>query len=589
MFRFAHPLYIYLLALIPLLTLCYFYFRYQRKKKLQSFGNSRILAPLILGASGARRFVKFLFLMLALVLAIFMLARPQYGSHSETVKRSGIEAMIAVDVSNSMLCQDVKPSRLDKSKMLVSKLIDQLEDDKVGLVAFAGSAITLLPMTGDQASAHMFLDQLSPATVVLQGTDLAQAIERASAGFSDNKNVGKALILITDAENHEEGAIEAAKAAKEKGIRIFVLSVGTEQGGVIPLGDGNFKKDKEGNVVTTHLNPEIGKKISRAASGIYINVDQTNTAQHILSKEIDQMQKEDILISSYKDYDEQFPAVAILLFIVLLLELCIIEKKNPLFHRFHLFKQISMWALLMFMLLSSSSNVMAQRTNERDLIRIGNKHYRNGDYKKAETYYRKSIDVKSSMESFYNLGNALVKQGQDSMAYEMYKQAVAQPSTDLKKRAQIYHNMGDLTYASGLQNLKTRDEHAQANFQQAVNDFKSALRLNPDDNETRYNLAMAQYQLKKSKQQGGGGKDNNKDQKNKEQKQNQNQQQKKDQNKDKQQPQSQQKPQPQPQKKNQMDDQTADQLLNSAQQDEKQVQKKLMRQPAKRRQLDKDW
>lgn len=526
--------------------------------------------------------------MLALVLVIFMLARPQYGSRSETVKRSGIEAMIAVDVSNSMLCQDVKPSRIEKSKMLVSKLIDQLENDKVGLVAFAGSAITLLPMTGDQASAHMFLDQLSPTTVALQGTDLAQAIERASAGFSDNKNVGKALILITDAEDHEEGAIEAAKAAKEQGIRIFVLSVGTEQGGVIPLGGGNFKKDKEGNVVTTRLNPEIGKKISRAAGGIYINVDQTNTAQHILSKEIDQMQKEDILISSYQDYDEQFPAVAILLFIVLMLELCIIEKKNPLFHRFHLFKQTPVLALLIFMLLNSSSNVMAQKANERDLIRIGNKHYRNGDYKKAETYYRKSLDAKSSMEAFYNLGNALVKQGQDSMAYEMYKQAVSQPSTDTKKRAQIYHNMGDLTYASGLQDLKVGDEHAQANFQQAVNDFKSALRLNPDDNETRYNLAMAQYQLKKS-QQGGGGNNKDKNQKNQDQNQNKNQPQNKNQNQDKQQPQSQQKPQPQQQKKNQMDDQTADQLLNSAQQDEKQVQKKLMRQPTKRRQLDKDW
>lgn len=588
MFRFAHPLYLYLLVLIPLLTLIYFYFQYQRKKKLQSFGDPRILSPLILGVSSVRRFIKFFLLMLALVLAIFMLARPQYGTRSETTKRSGIEAMIAVDVSNSMLCQDVKPSRLDKSKMLVSKLIDQLEEDKVGLVAFAGSAITLLPMTGDQTSAHMFLDQLSPATVALQGTDLAQAIERASAGFSDNKSVGKALILITDAEDHEEGAIEAAKAAKEKGIQIYVLSVGTEQGGVIPLGGGDFKKDKEGNVVTTRLNPEIGKKISRAAGGVYINVDQTNMAQYLLSKEIDKMQKEDILISSYKDYDEQFPAVAILLFIVLLLELCLIERKNPLFRQFNLFKQSLVLALLMIMLFCGSSDVMAQKANERDLIRIGNKHYRNGDYKKAETYYRKSLDVGSSLEAYYNLGNALVKQGQDSLAYEIYKQAVAQPSTDSKKRAQIYHNMGDLTYASGLQNLKTGDEHAQTNFQQAVNDFKSALRLNPKDNETRYNLAMAQYQLKKSKQ-SGGGKDKNQNQKDKDQKQDKKQSQNKDQNQDKQQPQSQQKQQLQQQKNNQMDDQTAEQLLNSAQQDEKQVQKKLMHQPMKRRELEKDW
>lgn len=525
--------------------------------------------------------------MLALALTIFMMARPQYGTRSETVKRKGIEAIVAVDVSNSMRCQDVRPSRLDKSKMLVSKLIDQLEDDKVGLVAFAGSAITLLPITGDQASAHMFLDQLSPETVALQGTDIAQAIARSVAGFSENKHVGKALILITDAEDNEEGALEAAREAKEKGIRIFVLSVGTSQGGLIPMGNGDYKKDKEGNVVTTRLNAEIGKEIAKAAGGIYINVDQTSTAQRLLSKQIDSMQKEDILTSSYNDYDEQFPAVAILLLITLLLELCITERKNPLFRRVKLFRQPTS-AMVLCLLMCIPALSEAQQLNERDLLRIGNRYFRKGDFKQAETYYRKSLDRHPTMEAYYNLGNALVSQGQDSMAYEMYKQGAAQPSSDKKKKAKIYHNMGDLTYASGLRDMKAGGEHAQANFQQAVNDFKNSLRLNPDDNETRYNLAMAQYQLKKSQQQGGGGqnKQQNQDKNDKQDKKDQ-QQQQQPQNKDQQD--KQQAPQQPQQKKNQMDDQTAEQLLNSAQQDEKQVQRKLKQQPTRRRQLEKDW
>lgn len=588
MFRFAHPLYLYLLSALPLLIAAFIYLRYQRRQKLRRLGDPRLLSTLTLHVSSLRRCLKFVLLLLAYTLTVFMLARPQYGTRSETVKRSGIEAMIAVDVSNSMLCQDVAPSRLEKSKMLVSRLIDQLDDDKVGLVAFAGSAITLLPMTGDQASAHMFLDQLSPASVSLQGTDLGQAIERSVAGFSDKKNVGKALILITDAEDNENAALEAAKAASERGIRIFVLSVGTEEGGVIPLGGNDYKKDQNGNVVTTRLNPEVGKQVAKAAGGLYIHVDQTNSAQHLLAKQIDTMQKDDILTSSYSDYDEQFPAVAILLLIVLLLELCIMEKRNPHLGSLSFLRQTPRATAFLLLLLCSASAAMAQqKLSERDYLRLGNRAFRKADYKKAETFYRKSLDRKASLEAYYNLGNALAFQGQDSLAYEMYKASLDHPSANKAKRAQVYHNMGDLTYASGMRALKTGDSHAQADFQQAVNDFKSSLRLDPQNNATRYNLAMAQYQLKKSQQQGGGGGGKN-NQQNKDDDKKKQQQQQQQQQQQKQQQQQQQQSQPQ-RKDGQMDDQTAEQLLNSAQQDEKQVQRKLKRQPARKRQLEKDW
>ena len=304
---------------------------------MKKFGDTELLRYLMPDVSPVRRHVKFALMMLALGLISVVLARPQYGTRNEEVKRSGIEIAIAVDVSNSMLCQDVSPSRLEKSKMIVSKLVEMFDEDKVGLVAFAGSAITLLPMTSDYVSAKMFLDQLNPETISIQGTNVAEAITRATAGFSKKNNVGRALILITDAEDNEAGAIEAAKQAKEAGIQIFVLSVGTAQGGPIQMYDGTFKKDLSGNVVTTKLNEQIGKDIAQAGGGMYIHVDQTNMAQAILEQEIGKMQKEDISASMYSAYDEQFVAVALLLFFVLVAELCIMERKNHLFKKFKLF------------------------------------------------------------------------------------------------------------------------------------------------------------------------------------------------------------------------------------------------------------
>ena len=338
MFRFASPIYLYLLILIPVLTAVYVLVQYRMKKQLKLFGDPELLRSLMPDVSPIRRHIKFSLMMLALGLLALVLARPQYGTRNEEVKRSGIEVAIAVDVSNSMLCQDVRPSRLEKAKMIVSKLVEQFDEDKVELVAFAGSAITLLPMTSDYVSAKMFLDQLTPATVAIQGTNMAEAITRAVAGFSKKTNVGRELIIITDAEDNEQGALDAAKQAKKEGVQIFVLSVGTEQGGPIPMSDGTFKKDLAGNVVTTKLNEQIGKGIAQAGGGLYVHVDQTDMAQSLLGKEIEKMQKEDISQSMYSEYDEQFVAVALLLLLVLIAELCVMERKNHLFKNFKLFK-----------------------------------------------------------------------------------------------------------------------------------------------------------------------------------------------------------------------------------------------------------
>lgn len=338
LFRFAQPIYLYLLLLIPIFTAIFIFVKYQQKQNLKKFGDIQLIKHLMPDVSSFRPILKFTLMMLIFSLIIFILARPQYGMRNEEYKRKGIETVIAVDVSNSMLCEDISPSRLIKSQMIVSKLIDQFEEDKIGLVAFAGTSITLLPITSDYISAKMFLEQLSPKTITMQGTCIADAINKAVANFSNNKIIGKALILITDAEDNEEGALEAARNAKELGIKIFVLSVGTSSGGLIPIGNNEYKKDSQGNVVTTKLNESVGKQIAQAGGGVYIHVDRTDEAQSILESEISKMQKNEISSSMYSDYDEQFVAVAILLLIALVLEACITDKKNRMVNKINLFK-----------------------------------------------------------------------------------------------------------------------------------------------------------------------------------------------------------------------------------------------------------
>ena len=588
MFRFAHPTYLYLLLLIPVLVAIYIVVRWRMRRQLRKFGDVNLMAHLMPDVSRLRVHLKFALMMTALALVIFIMARPQYGTRNEEVKRSGIEVMIACDVSYSMLCEDVNPSRLDKSKMMVSKLIEQFDRDKVGLVAFAGSAITLLPMTADYVSAKMFLDQLNPETVSVQGTNMAEAIQRSIASFSDKKNVGKALILITDAEDHEEGAVEMAKEAKKAGVQIFVLSVGTDRGGPIPMGDGSYKKDLSGNVVTTKLNERVGKEIAKAGNGLYIHVDRSNQAQDILDAEISKMQKADISMSMYSEYDEQFIAVAILLLLVLIAECIVMERRSPFIRRLTLFSRTpkSVQIILLALCFTFVNSTVSAQINERDYVRRGNRSFRSEQYDKAETDYLKSLEVRPTYEAFYNLGLTYLLQGKDSTAVAKMMDADSLGTDNQLKRAMNFHNLGNVWYAQGSYLLKSNQDATSA-FQNAVNLYKSSLRCNPNDDETRYNLAKAQYQLKKSQQQ------QQQNQQNQDQQQQKKEEKKDEQKKQDQQPEQQneqpQKPQQQKEDKNDMSEQTAEQLLNSAQQDEKDVQRKLKQQNATRRSLEKDW
>ena len=568
MFRFEDITYLYLLAVIPVLALLRFMMTRTQKKRLKKFGDPQLVRQLMPDVSRWRPAVKFWLLQAALALIIVMLARPQFGTRISHEKRQGIETLIAMDISNSMLAEDVTPSRLDRCKMMVENLVDNFTDDKIGLIVFAGDAFIQLPITSDYVSAKMFLADIQPSMIRTQGTDIALAIRKAQNSFTQEENIGKAIIVITDGEDHEGGAVEAAKEARKKGMRVYVLGVGSDGGAPIPDGNGGYMKDRSGNTVMTRLNQDMCRQIAQAGGGAYIHVDNNSDAQRQLDNELAKLAKKETESTVFSEYDEQFQAVGILVLLLLIAELCILECKNPLLRNVRFFKGKRRYSSAMTLLMLMTA-MAANAQNDRDYIREGNRNFRSGKFAEAEVSYRKSIEKNPrNPQAAYNLGNALFAQKKDSAAVVAYESGV-QLETSAIRKSMGYHNMGVICQSHKM-------------FSEAIEAYKNALRLNPKDDEARYNLEICKKQQKKQQnKQNQDKQDQKKDDKGKDQKKDQQKEQQK-QDKDKQQ---------QNKDKNKMSKDNAEQLLNAAIQQEKNTQKRMkdkMQQP-RSRQLDKNW
>lgn len=339
MLRFANPEYLYLLTVIPVLVVICLV-QYKRKKlQLNAAIDTHLQASLMPNRSRWRPMAKFIMSLLAFAMIVLALARPQSGLKLSQEKRSGIEAMVALDISNSMLAEDVSPSRLDKSKMLIENMIDGFKDDKVGLVVFAGSSFVQLPITTDFVSAKMFLQSLSPSLIATQGTDIGGAINMCCCSFTKKPNVGRAIIVITDGEDHEGGAVEAAQKARKMGINVFVLGIGMPKGGLVPDGRGGYMRDNHGNEVLSVLNEDMCRQIAKAGGGSYIHVDNTNNAQKALDAELAKLQNGEMTNAVYSEYDEQFQSFGFLALLFIIIESLMLEVENPLFKRFKFFKR----------------------------------------------------------------------------------------------------------------------------------------------------------------------------------------------------------------------------------------------------------
>ena len=338
MFRFDDIIFLWLLLLIPFLVLIRLIYWHKQKKRLQRLGDVSLLKMLMPDMSRFRPTIKFILLIFALGILILMLARPQMGTKISQEKKVGIETIICMDISNSMKAEDVVPNRLEKSKLLVENLVDHFTNDKVGLVVFAGEAFVQLPITSDYVSAKMFLQDINPSLIATQGTDIAGAINLASHSFSQQQGVGRAIIVITDGEDHEGGALEAAKVASKNDINVFILGIGSTKGASIPIGNGEYMKDATGHTVLSSLNENMCKEIAKAGNGTYIHVDNTSDAQRDLNDGLLRLQRGVTSSVVYSDYNEQFQSFGIIVIILLFIEICILEIRNPHFRHLILFK-----------------------------------------------------------------------------------------------------------------------------------------------------------------------------------------------------------------------------------------------------------
>lgn len=327
-----------MLLIIPILVLMRFIVWRKRKRNLRKFGDPSLLKEMMPDVSKYRPTIKFCLLLSAITILIFMIARPQVGSKISHEKREGIEVLIALDISNSMLAQDVIPSRLEKSKLLIEDLVDHFTNDKVGLVVFAGDAFVQLPITNDYVSAKMFLQNINPSLITTQGTDLARAISLSQSCFTQREHIGRAIIVITDGEDHEGGALEAAREAYKKGINVFILGVGTSKGAPIPDGNGGYLKDNSGQTVLSALNEHMCQQVAKAGNGVYIHVDNTSDAQEKLNKELSKLQSGISDTVVYSEYNEQFQIFGIILLLLLIVETILLESRNPLFKQINLFR-----------------------------------------------------------------------------------------------------------------------------------------------------------------------------------------------------------------------------------------------------------
>ncbi len=342
-FRLEHINLLHLLWIIPILILVFYISVYRRKKALKKFGDINLLGQLMVGYSSAKPKLKFYFFLFAVVFLIFAIVNPQIGSKLREAERSGIDIMIALDISKSMNAEDIKPSRLKKAKQSISQLIDKLTGDRIGIIVFAGKAYTQLPITTDYSAAKMFLSTIDSDLAPKQGTSIGNAIELAMNSFDENDNSSKSIIIITDGEDHEEEALTFAKEANNRGITVHTIGMGLPEGAPIPVFKNNrkvgFKKDRSGNTVVSKLNEQLLVDIAKAGEGNYVRANNIKTGLKLIFDDINAMEKKKFESKMFSDYEDRFQYVLAVAIIFLIISILITNVKNGKKSRFNLFEK----------------------------------------------------------------------------------------------------------------------------------------------------------------------------------------------------------------------------------------------------------
>lgn len=535
MFRFQHIEFLYALAAIPFMVLFYLLLIRWKKKAMAKIGDPPLVKQLIQGFSSKLFAVKFILIILAFSLCAFAVADIVKPIGTQKITRKGIDVMIALDVSKSMLAEDIKPNRLERAKQLISKIIDKLSDDKVGIVVFAGRAYLQMPLTTDHSAAKMYLSSASTDNVPAQGTVISQALKMSYAAFNTKEKKYRSIILISDGEDHDEDAIKVTKRIAEEGVMVNTVGIGSPQGApIMDKETGEYKKDENGNTVISKLNEEELKSIAQNGNGLYQLFSSTDEVADNLHKKLLTIGQTTLTGSSFGVYKNYFWYFLLAAFIVLLIENFLPEKINM----NKLKRGLPIVFLLLFVTLSLSKG-FAQST-KKEIVK-GNEAYKNKQYSQAATAYQQALKKSpANATAYYNLGNALYKTDKLDDALKSYDNTVqASKSNPVKEKA--YYNGGVVL-------------QKQNKLGECIKAYKNALKLDPNDEEARQNLQRALQQLKQQQKQ---------DQKDKNQ--NKKEQQNKDKNK-------QDEPKPNPSKISKQD---AEEKLKSLLEHEKDLQDKL--------------
>lgn len=560
---FQHKEYFILLAAIPLLLAAYYFVLGWKKRTIKKIGDERLVKEIIKNYDPRRFAMKFVLVLAAVTLGIFALANLRSPKGVEKVNRNGIDVMIALDVSKSMLAEDIKPNRLQRAKQALSKLIDKLSNDRVGIVVFAGRAYLQMPLTGDHGAAKMYLSSASTDIVPTQGTVIADALNMCNSAFNTKEKKYKAVILVSDGEDHDEGALKMARSMADEGIIINTVGIGSPQGSTIMDELTNQeKKDSEGNTVITRLNEEELKKIAASGNGTYqlfTNTDELVTSLGAQLASMDQRTVTEDSLVNYRNYFQYFLLAALVLLAV---ELFISERtKTKIINAATVSRPAAATLMILFTVILFPAAVSAQKENE--LIKKGNEAYEQNEYDKAISNYKQATDnAPGNAVAQFNLGNALYKNKKTDEARQAYDNALA--NADAKDfRSKAFYNKGVL--------------HQKNNkLAECIDAYKNALRLNPQDDDARQNLQKALQQQKQNQQK--ENKDKKEDKKPKED------QKKKEKPKEEE---KKQQPKPQPSKLSKQD---AEEKLKTLLQQEKNLQDRLRKvNSASSARPEKDW
>jgi Ca-activated chloride channel family protein len=552
MFEFESPYYFILLLLIPIgIVAQNSYVKWQTEKQA-AFGEQQAMEKLLMGASINKSRVKFMLQIMAVFFIVLALVNPKLGSKVEAVPAKGVEIVFAIDVSKSMLCTDIQPNRLEKSKQIITQIINSIGSDRIGIVAYAGSAYPVMPMTTDYELAKMFTQSMNTDIISSQGTAIESAIQ-TSVDFFDNPTSGKAIILLSDGEDHENTSFDVSKITKEKNVKIITVGIGTLNGGTIEfvdeLGFQQVKKDKNGQVVTTKLNEDVLQKIASETNGTYCNDTQISNVVATIKSALASVKQQEFKAQQLAQKQSQFQWFLGIAFVLLLLEFFITNQKFKGFHIKNWFqnKQINLVFLLFFVsatAFSQENKTVNFQQNEKQLRVI------------------KAKEKTHKQQAEYNLGNTIYKNKKYAEAISNYKNAALIANTSAQKH-KAFHNLG---------NAYMQDK----NYKSAVASYKNALKANAKDEKTRYNLALAKKLLKKyPPKPNPKNKNKKKNQKDKKQ-----QDKKDDKNKEKSQP-----------KKPSANKQRMDNVLKAISNEEKKVQEKVNANKTKTNttSTEKDW